>query len=87
MHVLRNEPSSVRVEANGDIRIPAALVMAILRRANSRGTADDLREDQADFGPGKIVVIDYTESDSGTELTITRDRRPEVRTGTPGAGR
>jgi hypothetical protein len=70
--------NQVRVEANGDIRIPKALLVRLLRVANNRDPAG-LNEDMADFSPGRIVRIGLSSCDSGTEFTIERDRRKEAR--------
>ncbi len=77
MHVLRDEANMIRVEDNGDLRIPKAVLQRLLKASNG-GSLQGLKEDQEDFGPGRPVRIGLVTGDTGTEISISRDRRKEV---------
>lgn len=67
----------IRVQPNGDVLIPASVVIAVLESAN-RSEADT-DNDIADFGAGSLLFVSHCGSDSGTEITLARDRRKEAK--------
>jgi hypothetical protein len=69
MIVRRVEENAMRVQPNGDIIIPAAMVRRLLH-----GDKEDLQ----DFGPGRILNVSICNCESGTSLTLERDRRVEA---------
>lgn len=75
MKVTREE-SVIRVRPNGDVLIPAKAVRELLKAAN-RSEAD-LKEDLVDFGANRVLVLSYASCESGTEITLARDRRQEA---------
>lgn len=75
MKVSREE-TVVRVRPNGDVVIPAKAVRALFKAANKNEAG--LKEDLADFGAGRVLVLGHCGSDSGTEITLARDRRQEA---------
>jgi hypothetical protein len=70
----RDEPCLVRIHDNGDIVIPGEFIRRLLEDHNAND-ASGLAEDLEDFGPGRCVVVMTAGSDSGTEITIERDRQ------------
>lgn len=78
MIVGRHETNVLRIQENGDVVIPAAFLRSLLTHG---GTSDGtgIREDIEDFGPGRLVKVGLAEAESGTEITIERDRRKEAR--------
>jgi hypothetical protein len=77
MIVRRDEPNVLRVADNGDIILPGAFVTALLADG-AVGDVKGIAEDLEDFGPGRLIVVRLALSDSGTEITIERDRRTEA---------
>lgn len=75
--IVRRVEDVLRIRPNGDLLIPASLIQECCRRAN--GTREGKAEDLEDFGPGRLVVIGYASSESGTEITIERDQRKEAK--------
>lgn len=65
MHVMRNEPYSLRVEPDGSVKVPGGLIKTLL------GTER--------FAPGSIVVANFIETDSGRGVELTADQREEVK--------
>jgi hypothetical protein len=75
--IVRRVEDVLRISADGSLTIPASQIRACCRLAN--GTKEGKAEDLEDFGPGRLVVIGYASSESGTEITIQRDRRQEAK--------
>lgn len=78
MTVRRVEWNVLRIGLDGSIKIPSVVLSWLFREANN-GNASGIQEDLTDFGPGRLVVIGTCETDSGTEITLSRDRRREAR--------
>lgn len=78
MIVKRKEPDVIRISPDGSLTIPEALMVELCKRMN-HGDEAGLRQDLEDFGPGRLVVLSYAGSESGTEITIQRDRRQEAK--------
>ncbi len=78
MTVRRVEWNVLRIGLDGSIKIPAVVLSWLFRKANN-GDASGIQEDLTDFGPGRLVVIGTCETDGGTEITLSRDRRREAR--------
>jgi hypothetical protein len=74
--VQREEYYSIRVSPSGEIVIPRELLARLLAEAN-KDDHEGLTEDLEDFGLSAIVIVQTVECDSGTGLTIQRDRRHE----------
>lgn len=78
VNVKRTERNVLRVAPDGSLTIPASMMILLCNRMN-RGNKAGLVEDLRDFGPGRIVVLDHCQSETGTEITIRRDQRTEAK--------